>query len=125
MVNQFLFEGLMASGLNDKNICLIPKITKPSESQYRPISLCSFSYELIYEVLCERLKKVLPYIISETQSAFVDRRQISDNIMIAHEIFHALRTKPSGCNKRIAINTDMSKAYGRMEWSFVEELCGR
>ena len=31
MVNQFLFEGTMAQGLNDTNICLIPKTTKPNE----------------------------------------------------------------------------------------------
>ena len=28
MVNQFPFKGSIANGLNDTNICLIPKITK-------------------------------------------------------------------------------------------------
>ncbi|XP_048605708.1 uncharacterized protein LOC106424118 [Brassica napus] len=123
MVNQFLFEGTMASGLNDTNICLIPKIQKPNAmAQFRPISLCNVSYKIISKVLCQRLKKVLPGLISETQSAFVAGRQISDNIMIAQEMFHALRTKPSGRNKRMAIKTDMSKAYDRMEWSFIEAV---
>ncbi|WZZ27343.1 hypothetical protein YC2023_010744 [Brassica napus] len=109
IVNQFLFEGSMASGLNDTNICLIPKTTRPNEmSQFRPISLCNVSYKIISKVLCQRLKKVLPDMISETQSAFVVGRHISYNIMIAHEMFHALRTKPSGRNKRMAIKTDMS-----------------
>ena len=49
-------------------------------------------------------------------------KQISDNIMIAQEMFHALRTKPSGRNKRMAVKTDMSKAYDRMEWSFIEAV---
>ena len=35
-------------------------------------------------------------------------------------MFHALRTKPSGRNKRMVIKTYMSKAYDRMEWSFIE-----
>ena len=65
---------------------------------------------------------MLPGLISETQSAFVAGRQISDNVMIAQEMFHALRTKPSGRNKRMAIKTDMSKAYDRMEWSFIEAV---
>ena len=42
--------------------------------------------------------------------------------MIAQEMFHALRTKPSGRSKRMAIKTDMSKAYDRMEWSFIEAV---
>ena len=53
MVNQFLFEGTMASGLNDTNICLIPKIQKPNAmAQFRPISLCNVSYKIISKVLC-------------------------------------------------------------------------
>ncbi|XP_048611782.1 uncharacterized protein LOC125586041 [Brassica napus] len=123
MVNKFLFEGTMADGLNDTNICLIPKTTRPNVmSQFRPISLCNVSYKIISKVLCQRLKRVLPGLVSETQSAFVAGRQISDNIMIAQEMFHALRTKPGGRSKRMAIKTDMSKAYDRMEWSFVEAV---
>ena len=116
MVNQFLFEGTMAQGLNDTNICLIPKTTKPNEMpKFRPISLCNVSYKIISKVLCQRLKKVLPQRISETQSAFVAGRQITDNIMIAQEMFHALRTKLGGRVKRMAIKNDMSKAYDRVE----------
>ena len=54
--------------------------------------------------------------------SFCGLKQISDNIMIAQEMFHALRTKPSGRNKRMAVKTDMSKAYDRMEWSFIEAV---
>ena len=91
-------------------------------SKFRPISLCNVSYKIISKVLCQRLKKVLPQRISETQSAFVAGRQITDNIMIAQEMFHALRTKPAGRVKRMVIKTDMSKAYDRMEWSFIEAV---
>ena len=123
MVNQFLFEGIMVQGLNDTNICLIPKTHKPNEmTKFRPINLCNVSYKIISKVLCQRLKKVLPQRISETQSAFGAGRQITDNIMITQEMFHALRTKPGGRVKRMAIKTDMSKAYDRMEWSFIEAV---
>ena len=42
--------------------------------------------------------------------------------MIAQEMFHALRTKPGGRVKRMAIKTDMSKAYDRMDWLFIEAV---
>lgn len=66
------------------------------------------------------IKKVLHERISETQSVFVARRQITDNIMIAQEMFHTLCTKPGGRHTRMAIKTDMSKAYDRMEWIFIQ-----
>ena len=42
--------------------------------------------------------------------------------MIAQEMFQALRTKPGGRVKRMAIKMDMSTAYDRMEWSFIEAV---
>ena len=42
--------------------------------------------------------------------------------MIAQEMFQALRTKPSGRNKRMAIKKYMSKAYDRMDCSFIEAV---
>ena len=61
MVNKFLFDGTVANGLNDTNICLIPKTTKPNDNaQFRPISLCYVSYKIVSKVLGQRLKKVLP-----------------------------------------------------------------
>ncbi|XP_013624943.1 PREDICTED: uncharacterized protein LOC106331160 [Brassica oleracea var. oleracea] len=84
-----------------------------------PDGMTAIFYQKFWDI---RLRKVLPDRILETQSAFVAGRQISDNIMIAQEMFHALRTKPSGRNKRMAIKKDMSKAYDRMEWSFIEAV---
>ncbi|XP_010480729.1 PREDICTED: uncharacterized protein LOC104759515 [Camelina sativa] len=69
-----------------------------------------------------RLRSFLPTLISETQSAFVEGRLITDNILIAQEMFHGLRTNPSCKGKFMAIKTDMSKAYDRVEWSFIEHL---
>ncbi|XP_013628140.1 PREDICTED: uncharacterized protein LOC106334401 [Brassica oleracea var. oleracea] len=86
MVNQFLFEGTMAQGLNDTNICLIPKTTKPNEmTKFSPINLCNVSYKIISKVLCQRLKKVMPQRISETQIPTNDRQQIKDTLGIQKE----------------------------------------
>lgn len=65
---------------------------------------------------------VLPHVISPAQGAFVAGRFISDNLLIVHEMVHGLRTNPTCKSDFIAIKTDMSKAYDRVEWNFLEAL---
>ncbi|PNX71390.1 ribonuclease H [Trifolium pratense] len=100
---------------NSTHICLIPKTNNPSQpSDFRPISLCNVTLKIITKTIANRIKAILPAIISPNQSAFVPGRLITDNILIANELFHYLTqtTKKTGY---VGIKTDMAKAYDRIE----------
>ena len=41
--------------------------------------------------------------------------------MVAHEIFHSLHKNMKVENDCLVVKLDISKAYDRLEWSFLEE----
>lgn len=90
--------------------------------ELRPIALCNMSYKILAKVVVNRLKAVLPSIISDTQSAFLPGRLISDYIMISYEVMHYLKRKSTGKEGYMALKLDMSKAYDQIEWGFLEAV---
>uniref|UniRef100_A0A8R7Q8S4 Reverse transcriptase domain-containing protein n=1 Tax=Triticum urartu TaxID=4572 RepID=A0A8R7Q8S4_TRIUA len=115
--------GDMPVGWNETIIVLIPKVKNPDHlTQYCPISLCNVLYKLISKVLANHLKVILPDIISPTQSAFVLRHMITDNVLLAYEITHMMHRKKGGRDRLVAVKLDMSKAYDRVEWDFLEKM---
>ena len=64
-------------------------------------------------------------MIDESQSAFVPGRLITDNVLAAFETMHCIDQRRKGKEALMALKLDMSKAYDRVEWGFLEAMMRR
>lgn len=117
---QWLKTNKFPGELNSTNVVLIPKKENASSMRdLRPIALCNVLYRIMAKVLVNRLQEVLPAVISENQSTFIRSRGITDNILIAFEMIHYMSRKKRGRVGEVALKLDISKAYDRVNWSYL------
>jgi len=117
----WLNSGTIPTPLNHTFMTLIPKINSPEYAhQFRLISLCNVLYKIYSKVHANFLKKLLPSIITEHQSAFTKETLILDNILVAFETLHSKQKYKGGTYGYMALKLDMSKAYDWVEWYYLE-----
>ncbi|GKB58259.1 RNA-directed DNA polymerase, eukaryota, partial [Tanacetum coccineum] len=118
-VKEFFDKGSFPRGCNSSFIALIPKIQDAKfVKNYRPISLIGSIYKIISKVMANRLRLVLPTLISEVQSAFVANRQILDGPFILNELISWCKhTKFKG----MIFKVDFEKAFDSVKWDYLDE----
>lgn len=120
-VLEFFKSRKMLKVINNTIITVIPKSSHAEAvGDYRPIVCCNTVYKVISKMLCNRLKVILPSIISENQSAFVAGRTIMQNILICQNLVRLYNRKAA--TRSCLIKIDLKKAYDSIEWDFVEEM---
>ena len=125
-IRLFFTSSCFPRRMNETHIRLIPKDLGPRKvADYRPIALCNIFYKIVAKIITTRMQQILPNLISENQSAFVPGRAISDNVLITHEILHYLLISSARKYGSMAIKTDMSKAYDRVEWDFLKAVLSK
>ncbi|CAA7051877.1 unnamed protein product [Microthlaspi erraticum] len=85
---------------------------------------CAFYHhfwEDIEEIQLFFRQEHLSGVISENQAAFIPGRMITDNVIVAHEMYYALKSRKRQAKSYMALKTDITKAYDRLEWRFLEE----
>lgn len=99
---------------------LFQKSNNSKMIDFRPISLCNVLYKIVSKVLANRLKKNSPPHYFSNQSAFIFGRLMIDNILAAYETLHMMSTNMKRKLGYMDLKLDLSKAYDRVECSFLE-----
>ncbi|KAJ9681633.1 hypothetical protein PVL29_017839 [Vitis rotundifolia] len=110
-------RGRFVKSLNATFLVLVPKKGGAEDlKDFRPISLVGSLYKLLAKVLANRIKKVMGKVISESQNAFVEGRQILDAVLIANEAVDSrLKSNQGG----VLCKLDIEKAYDHVSWKFL------
>lgn len=122
-VHAFFHSGALLKSLNQTYLTLIPKTNFLEKvNHFRLISLCNVTYKIISKIMVSKLKPFVDILITLYQNAFIQGRSITNNILIAHEIFDILRKKKGRKKGFGVLKADMCKAYDKINWNFLKAV---
>ena len=124
-IKQFYFNSINYSYQNGKLtelqtqsiITLIPKPGKDNSflENWRPISLLNVDYKIATKAIANRVKKVLPKLIHNSQTGFMKGRYIGENIRQIFEVLeHAEEQEIPG----LIFFSDFEKAFDSVDHDF-------
>ena len=102
-------------------ITLIPKCANPANAaDYRLIACCNTLYKCISKMLCNRLRSILPILVHDNQTAFIEGRYITHNVMICQHLIRLYKRK--NISPRCLLKIDLREAYDSIPWDFIGKL---
>ncbi|XP_074319512.1 uncharacterized protein LOC141656500 [Silene latifolia] len=102
-------------------LALIPKkAVVATMMDYRPIACCTVFYKTVSKILCVHLKPFLSQIVGKEQGAFVQGRNIFENIMLTLSLVKGYGQK--GVSPRCLIKVDIKKAFDSLQWEFIDKM---
>ena len=123
MVDRFNYtfeNGWLSISPKLRVISLIPKKDKDKKylKNWRPISLLNNDYKIATKAIALCLEKVLPAIISPSQTGYIKGRYIGESIRIISDIMSFTEAKNI---PGLAVFIDFEKAFDSIEWKFLQK----
>ena len=99
-------------------ITLLPKPEKDATSlkNWRPISLLNTDYKIASKAIANRIKSVLPNIISDSQTGFIKGRYIGENVRLLEEILDFVEDANIPC---LLFFSDFEKAFDSVDHTYI------
>jgi len=120
-IKDFFASRKMLKQVNHSIISLVPKSTTiNSAADFRPISCYNVIYKVISKILAGRMAQVMNTIISPAQNAFLDGRNMAENINLLQELLRHYEHKTS--SPKCIIKIDFRKAFDIIQWSFLRNV---
>nr|XP_033805871.1 histone-lysine N-methyltransferase SETDB2 [Geotrypetes seraphini] len=118
MFNVMINAEAMPEHLNVAQIIVLPKPGRDPTlpESYRPISLLNFDVKLLARILANRLARVLPLLLHESQVGFVKGRSVAKNL---RRILISLEYASRVAAPSLLISFDAEKAFDRVRWDFL------
>ena len=86
---------------------------------WRPVSLLNTVYKLASSCIAERIKSVLPILISNDQTGFIPGRYIGENTRLIYDILHFREEQDI---PGILHLIDFEKAFDSISWMLIESV---
>ena len=118
--NETLFTNKKAPKTwNHTIITLIPKKVNTKLLKYwRPISLLCVDYKILTKILANRLRHILPQIISEEQNCSIPNRTIFNNLFLISDMITYTKQKN---NHLYLLQIDHEKAFDKVDKNFLQK----
>ena len=99
-------------------VTLIPKHGKPPDSPkgWRPISLLNVDFKILSAAIATRLKSVSEYLISPSQTAYINGRFIGENSRLVYDVIETLNHADKA---GLIIGVDFEAAFDTVSWEFL------
>ena len=116
MYNESFRNGQLPETLSQASISWLLKKDKDPLlcSSRRPISLLNVDQKILAKVLYNRLRRVVPDLISTDQTGFIQGRHSFFNTRRLLDVIHA----PSSESPEFVLSLDAEKAFDRVEWTY-------
>ena len=115
-LNHCFEKGMLSTMLRKCVITCVPKGNKGKTQlkNWRPISLLCVTYKLASGAIANILKQTLGHVISQSQTGFIEGRQISDSTQLIYNIMHFTEVK-----NKTGLLIDFEKAFDSISWNFL------